>query len=380
MVLGMVKVAFVIAGHMYPDVTGGAEIFTFTLSSELARLGVEAHIIAYEGRCFRNKRMGNLIWHGVKMKVPFLLGRTLTFTVKALNILLRIKPDLCIANMGHSVFPCLAYAFLLDRPVLVRLAGGEFVAAFKERPTTLWEKVYSRLTIEASRRCDIIVLNRDTYITLKRRRIGEKIFLIPNPIKDEFFNVQPSLQGYNIIYVGALKPKKGISKLIEAFAEVAKVIPEARLILVGDGPLRPAIEKRIRELVLENKVLITGFIPNSQIPKILEKASVFVLPSYGEGLSNALLQAMAAGLPCIVSDIEENREIIQHGVNGLLFPVGDSKALAEALIQVLTDRELASKLGLMARESVKHLKLKNVVNLYLKSFLYSIRRDEGRKR
>jgi len=107
-VLGMVKVAFVIAGPMYPDVAGGAEIFTFTLSSELTRLGVETHIIAYEGKWFRNKRMGNLIWHGVKMKVPFLLGRTLTFTVKALNILLRIKPDLCIANMGHSVFPCLA--------------------------------------------------------------------------------------------------------------------------------------------------------------------------------------------------------------------------------------------------------------------------------
>jgi len=375
-VLGMVKVAFVVAGPMYPDVAGGAEIFTFTLSSELARLGVESHIIAYEGRWFRNKRVGNLIWHGVKMKVPFLLGRTLTFTVKALNILLRIKPDLCIANMGHSVFPCLIYAFLLGRPALVRLAGGEFVAAFKERPTTLWERIYSRLTIEASGKSNIIALNRDTYITLKRRGIGKKVFLIPNPIKDEFFNVQPSLQNFNIIYVGGLKPKKGISTLIEAFAEVAKVIPDARLILVGDGPLRPDIEKQIRELGLENKVLITSFIPNSQIPKILEKASVFVLPSYAEGLSNALLQAMAAGLPCIASDIEENREIIQHEVNGLLFPVGDSKALAETLIQVLTDKELALKIGRNARESVKHLKLKNVINLYLRAFLCSLRKGD----
>jgi len=376
-VLGMVKVAFVIAGHMYPDVVGGAEIFTFVMASELARLGVETHIIAYEGRWFRNKEMGNLIWHGVKMKVPF-FRRTLTFTVKALNVLLRIKPDLCIANMSYSVFPCLAYAFLLDRPALVRLAGGEFAVAFKGRPATLLGKIYSRLTIEASRKCDIIVLNRDAYFTLKCRGIGKKVFLIPNPIKDEFFNVRPSLQEFNIIYIGGLKPVKGIPTLIEAFAEVAKVIPEARLILVGDGSLRPTIEKRIRELGLENKVLITGFIPNNQIPKILERASVFVLPSYAEGLSNALLQAMAAGLPCIVSDIEGNREVIRHEVNGLLFPVGNSKALAKALIQVLTDKELASKLGLIARESVKHLKLKNVVKLYLKSFLYSIRRDEGR--
>lgn len=364
----MVKVAFVIAGFMYPDITGGAEIFTFTMSSELAMLGVETHIIAYEGRWFHNKGMGNLIWHGVKIRAQIPFVRTLTFTIKALNILSRIKPDLCIVNMGHSVFPCLAYAFLLDRPVLVRLAGGEFVAAFKERPTTLWEKVNSRLTIEASRKCDIIVLNRDTYLTLRSRGIGKRIYLIPNPIRNEFFDIQPYIQGFNIVYVGRLTRVKGVLTLIEAFAEIAKAIPEARLILVGDGPLRPDIEKRVRELGLENKVLITGFIPNSQIPKILKGASVFVLPSYAEGLSNALLQAMAAGLPCIVSDTEENREVIHHGVNGLLFPVGDSKALAETLIQVLTDKELASKLGCKAKESIKHLKLKRIIRMYLRVF------------
>jgi len=368
-------VAFVIAGPMYPDVVGGAEVFTFTLSSELAGLGIETYIIAYEGKWFRNKRMGNLIWHSVKMKIPLLLGRTLIFTVKALSILLRIKPDLCIANMGHSVFPCLAYTFLLRRPTLVRLAGGEFVAAFKERPTTIWGRIFSRLTIEASRKCDIVVLNRDAYLTLKSRGIGRRVYLIPNPIRNEFFNLQPFIQGFNIIYVGRLYREKGILTLVEAFAEVVKAIPEAKLILVGDGPLRPHIEKRIRELNLENKVLITGFIPNSRIPQTLEKASVFVLPSYAEGLSNALLQAMAAGLPCVVSDVEENREVIHHGVNGLLFPVGDSKALAAMLIQVLKDKSLASRLGLMARESVKHLTLKNITRLYLKSFLCSIRRE-----
>jgi len=162
--------------------------------------------------------------------------------------------------------------------------------------------------------------------------------------------------------------------LVEAFAEVVKAIPEARPIIVGDGPLRSDIEKRIRELSLENKILITGFIPNSQIPRILERASIFVLPSYGEGLSNALLQAMAAGLPCIVSDTEENREVIRHGVNGLLFPVGDSRALAEILIQVLKDKYFASKLGLIARKSVKHLKYKRIIKMYLRVFSEFFRR------
>jgi len=369
----MVKVAFIVAGPMYPDIAGGAEIFTFTLSSELARLGVETYVIAYEGRWFRNKRIGNLIWHGVKVKASFLpVVRTLIFTIKALSVLSRIKPDLCVAIMGHSVFPCLAYTFLLGRPTLVRLAGGEFVLAFKERRKTLWGRIFSRLTIEASRKCDIIVLNRDTYFTLRSRKIGKRVYLIPNPIRDEFFKIQPYIQGFNIVYVGRLSREKGVLTLVEAFAEVVKAIPEARLIIVGDGSLRPHVKKQIRELNLEDKVLITGFIPNSQIPRILEKASVFVLPSYGEGLSNALLQAMAAGLPCVVSDTEENREVVRHGVNGLLFPVGDSKALAEVLIRVLTDKELALKLANKAREDVKNLKAKNIVRLYLKAFLKSL--------
>jgi len=369
----MVKVAFVVAGSMYPDVVGGAEIFTDIMASELARLGMKVHIVAYEGIRFRNRRDGNLTWHGINMKVPFLLGRTLTFTVKTLNLLLRVKPDICVANMGHSVFPCLAYALLARRPVLVRLAGGEFVAAFKERPAGLWEKIYSRLTVEASRKCDIIVLNRDTYFTLRSRRIGRRIFLAPNPIKNEFFNIQPSLHGFNVVYVGSLKEKKGITILVDAFADVVKSIPESRLILVGDGPLRSVVEEKIRNLGLEGKILITGFIPNDQVPEMLEKASVFVLPSYSEGLSNALLQAMAAGLPCIASDIEENREVISNGVNGLLFPVGNSKALAEALTQVLTDKALALKLGYNAKENVKHLKLEKIVKMYLKVFLSSLR-------
>lgn len=371
----MVKVAFIVAGPMYPDIAGGAEIFTFTLSSELARLGVETYVIAYEGRWFRNKRTGDLIWHGVKVKASFLpVVRTLIFTIKALSILLRIKPDLCIAIMGHSVFPCLAYTFLLGRPTLVRLAGGEFVEAFKDRPTTLWKRISSRLTIEASKKCDIIVLNRDAYLTLRSRGIGRRVYLIPNPIRDEFFKIQPYIQGFNIVYVGRLSKEKGVLTLVEAFAEVVKAIPEARLIIVGDGSLRPHVEKQIRELNLEDKVLITGFIPNSKIPQMLEKASVFVLPSYGEGLSNALLQAMATGLPCIVSATEENREVIRHGVNGLLFPVGNSKTLAEILIHVLKDKSLALKLGSMARESVRHLTFRNITRLYLKSFLCSIKR------
>jgi len=77
----------------------------------------------------------------------------------------------------------------------LQLYGGEFS---------------SRLTIEASRKCDIVVLNRDAYLTLRSRGIGRRVYLIPNPIRDEFFKIQPYIQGFNIVYVGRLSREKGV--------------------------------------------------------------------------------------------------------------------------------------------------------------------------
>ncbi|MEM2505875.1 MAG: glycosyltransferase family 4 protein [Nitrososphaeria archaeon] len=366
------KVAFVVASPMYPDVVGGAEIFTDTIAKSLSYLGFEVHIIAYEGIKFHNRRDNKLVLHGIRMKMPF-LGRALTFTVKALKVLLGTKPDICIAIMGHSALPCLAYWFLVKRPIIVRLSGGEFRAAFKNRNFGLLAKIYSRFMIEMWRKCYIIALNRNIYSTLRLKRIGKKIFLIPNPIKDDFFEINPALDNFNIVYVGGLKESKGLHTLIEAFAEVAEKIPEARLILVGDGPLRHALEEKIQKLSLKGKVLITGFVPNDYIPKILEKASAFVLPSRSEGLSNALLQAMAAGLPCIVSNIEENKEVVIDGYNGFTFELGQPKSLATAIMRVITDKRLALKVGRNARNSVFKLRISNIIKLYIQTFLNIIK-------
>lgn len=83
------------------------------------------------------------------------------------------------------------------------------------------------------------------------------------------------------------------------------------------------------------------------------RADIFVLPSLAEGMSNALLEAMACGLPCLASDISANAELIQDGVNGLLFPVGDARALAKRIELLLSDRALAQGLGDAARKTVE---------------------------
>jgi glycosyltransferase involved in cell wall biosynthesis len=89
---------------------------------------------------------------------------------------------------------------------------------------------------------------------------------------------------------------------------------------VGDGPERPRLQRLSKELGVLEKVTFTGFVPHSKVPEFLRKASVFVLPSRFEGLPNALLQAMAAALPCVATSVGGVPDVIKDGVNGILVP------------------------------------------------------------
>ena len=129
-------------------------------------------------------------------------------------------------------------------------------------------------------------------------------------------------------------------------------LPETKLYLAGDGPLRGALEKQVQALGLKGRVIFLGKLPNEQLPALLNKCEVFVLPSLYEGNPKALLEAMACGLPCLTSDIEGINEIIKHNENGLLAkPLKDE--IKKALSLLLRDKFFAEQLGLQARETIE---------------------------
>jgi glycosyltransferase involved in cell wall biosynthesis len=128
---------------------------------------------------------------------------------------------------------------------------------------------------------------------------------------------------------------KGHPWLIAAAPAVLHEFTEVRFVLAGDGELRPAFEKQVAQLGLESKFLFLG--RRSDIPEILASCDVAVLPSRAEGLPNAVLEYMAAGLPTIASRVGGNAELIQDGITGLLVPAENADALASALLQFLRD-------------------------------------------
>ncbi|MEK6675837.1 MAG: glycosyltransferase [Planctomycetota bacterium] len=152
-----------------------------------------------------------------------------------------------------------------------------------------------------------------------------------------------------ILWVGRLDPIKGLDNLIDA-TERHMRNENVHLVLAGDGPLRGALQSRIESLGLTHRIHLLG--SRRDVPSVLKTADLFVFPSRTEGLPNALLEAMAAGLPIVTTDVPGCRDLIQHERTGLVVPFGDIDALGSAMSRLLEDRNLANRLALSAAKEV----------------------------
>ena len=149
---------------------------------------------------------------------------------------------------------------------------------------------------------------------------------------------------------GRLDPVKGLDSLTRAFESVA-ADTEAHLVLAGDGPLRAELDRRIATLNLGDRVHLIG--NRDDVASLLRCADLFVFPSRTEGLPNALLEAMAAGLPIVTTDAPGCRDLVTDERTGLQVPYGDTSSLARAMRRLLDDRALAGRLGAAARAAVE---------------------------
>jgi len=156
----------------------------------------------------------------------------------------------------------------------------------------------------------------------------------------------------SFLYLGRLsnQAERDIPTLIDAFDRVAKDYSTAELAIVGGGELLDETRELAASCAARDRIQVPGW---DEPEKWLSWADCFVLPSRREGLSNALLEAMAAGLPCIANDIPPNREVLDDGNAGVLVPVGNCSALASAMRRMIDDHESASLMSCAAAERVR---------------------------
>ncbi len=151
-----------------------------------------------------------------------------------------------------------------------------------------------------------------------------------------------------VVCLASLREKKGHAFLLEAFGRVRERVPEARLLLVGEGPLGDSLRRRVREARMEGSVAFTGY--RADASSILQGSDVFALSSLEEGMPNALLEAMACSLPAVVTDVGGNGEVVEEGVTGYLVPPRQPELMAERITRLLREAPLRERLGGAGRE------------------------------
>jgi glycosyltransferase involved in cell wall biosynthesis len=154
-----------------------------------------------------------------------------------------------------------------------------------------------------------------------------------------------------LICVARFHPVKDHRMLLTAFAKVAAARHDVDLLLAGDGPLRADLEGRAQTLGIAERVRFLGI--RDDVPRLLEAADVFTLTSVSEAASITLLEAMACGLPVVVTDVGGNPDIVRQGVDGILVPRGDGEAAASAIATLLDDRARARAMGQAGRIRVQ---------------------------
>jgi L-malate glycosyltransferase len=215
-----------------------------------------------------------------------------------------------------------------------------------------------------ARHADLVVANADAVreVCIRDERCRpERVVVVRNGIDLPHFDrlaAQP-LQAplpvgpddVPVAVIGNLWPVKGHRTLVEAAALLRDRLPRAKFLCAGEGPERELLEKRIAALGLTDRVFLLGH--RLDVPAILARAKAGCLCSSAEGLSNALMEAMATRLPIVATAVGGNPELIRPGENGLLVPYGDAASLADKLVELLSDPERAAAMGLRGRERVE---------------------------
>ncbi len=195
-----------------------------------------------------------------------------------------------------------------------------------------------------------------------------KIRVIPNGIVSRPAEGAPTLRQQcglpsDAALVGVmcrLSPVKGLNYFIDAAAALASRHVDARFLIIGDGQEKETLRAQVQRLGLESKIVFTGF--RTDTSEVLPQLSVSVLPSLTEGMSNTLLESMAAGVPVVATRVGGNPEIVVDGHTGLLTPAQDPAALAEAISKLLANPVLARQMGAAGKDRIaKHFSVEQTI-------------------
>ncbi len=302
----------------------------------------------------------------------------LTYAAQALPLARRlhhIRPyDLCLA---WSAVPAGGVALALRRqtglPYLVWVSGPD-IPGFERRYRMLYPVLAPAITT-IWRGADAVIAKCPEEIDMIHAVDSAlEVDLVPNGVDLNIFRPGspiPDEGPLRVICSARLIERKGQHHLIEAVRRLADQGVDVRLDLVGTGDAHATLEAQARRLGVADRVEFAGYVAREVIPQRYAAAHVFALPSFNEGLSLAALEALAAGLPLVLTRTGGTSDLVEEGINGLTFDWADVETLAAHLRRLATDRGLARRMGAASHERAQRFGWETIAGQFLRLFLAS---------
>ena len=339
---------------------GGGEIWDLKMAEGLEELG--ADVTFYVGKPLRSELPEPIEdFDYVEVPTPHLrdlayaapigVGGALSdldarlFTLRVVSRLQENEHDIIHVNSDPQ-FGRIVSQF--DVPVTIKMNGP---------PHSLWYDYVNPFgsSYDFFRCFDAVIATGVTVPAIRERTDCEVTTVNPGVDTELFSPEGPEIPTNRptVLFVGRFVPAKNIALLLEAFSEVLNEIPNAELILVGEGPLEEKIASRVESLGISRSIRMPGYVENEELPRYYRGADLFALTSRHESFGMVLLEAMSCGTPVVSSRAGAAHKIVDHSVNGLLYTEGNKEELVNSLEIVLQNTDLKHQMEANAREITK---------------------------
>ena len=355
-----VKIAILVA-LFPPRHLAGIEMVTYNIAMRLSKKNHEVHVIATLDEGLPKESIEKDFYvHRIKTsKIPIL--RTALYYIKSFFAVKKINPDIVHIQTIYLSLSGLLIKKFLHKPYVVYGHGSDVYLPWR------FKNIISKPILKNA---DAVIALTEDMKREVQKIYDREVFVIPNGIDLERFenlskeDLRSELEikeGKIILFVGTLRPVKGVRYLIEAMKIVTDKNKNKRLFIVGDGEERGYLESLVRNLNIERYVTFVGKVPNEEVPEYMGASDVFVLPSLSEGFPVTVIEAMASGLPIVATDVRGLSEIIKNGENGFLVKPKNSIEIAEKVLLLLEDDELRRRISRNNKEEVKRYSWENIV-------------------
>ena len=323
---------------------GGAERVISILANHFVDSGWAVDIIMLLKNDVQYKLSEKINLTDMVGKSTSYIKNTLDWAKGIRKYITRTKPSCIISFVARINALVLSSSIGLDVPIIVSERNDPRNDGRSRLMQYYCDHVYRKATA--------VVFQTDYERACFSARVQKRAYIIKNPVSIQCCRTidWAKANAIRIVNVGRLAEQKNQKMLIDAIAILVREYPELTCEIYGEGPLRDKLEGQISLMSLQNTVFLKGNVDN--LHESICDASIFVMTSNYEGLSNACIEAMMMGLPCITTQYAGAEELITNKVNGLTIRCGDTQELVEAIRTILHNPDLAEQLGRTAKESV----------------------------